>query len=92
MKAELKTVRKKMTAGDLKGIIDLPNYTDNQRVEITVVPAESVVKRKKMSPEEIEAALNKLTGCLKGLADPTKDMAYWRSERLAEKYGLKFAD
>ena len=89
---ELKTVRKEMTAGDLKGIIDLPNYADNQRVEVSVVPAEPVRERKKMSPEEIEAALNKLTGCLKGLVDPTKDMAYWRMERLAEKHGLKFAD
>lgn len=91
MNSKMKTVRKEMTAGDLKGIIDLPNYEDNQRVEIKIAPAEPE-ERKKMSREEIEAALNKLTGCLKGLVDPTKDMAYWRSERLAEKHGLKFAD
>lgn len=88
----METVRKEMNAGDLKGIIDLPDYADNQRVKITVVPVEPVEERKKMTPEEIEAALNKLTGCLKGLVDPTKDMAYWRGERLAERYGLKFAD
>ena len=88
----MKTVRKEMNAGDLKGIIDLPNYADNQRVKITVMPVEPVEERKKMSREEIEAALNKLTGCLKGLVDPTKDMSYWRGERLAERYGLKFAD
>lgn len=92
MKTKMKTVRRQMTARDLKGIIDLPNYADNQRVEVTVVPAKPAEEQKKMSPEEIEAALNKLTGCLKGLADPTKDMAYWRGERLAEKHGLKFAD
>lgn len=92
METKMKTVRKEMNAGDLKGIIDLPNYDDNQRVEITVEPAEPVVERKKMTPEEIEAALNRLTGCLKGLVDPTKDMAYWRGERLAEKHGIKFAD
>ena len=89
MNAEPKTVRKEMLARDLKGIIDLPDYADNQRVEITVAP---VVERKKMTPEEIEAALGRLTGCLKGLVDPTKDMAYWRGERLAEKHGIKFAD
>jgi starvation-inducible outer membrane lipoprotein len=88
----MKTVRKEMNVGDLKGIIDLPDYDDNQRVEITVAPVEPVAKRKKMTPEEIEAALGRLTGCLKGLVDPTKDMAYWRGERLAEKHGLKFAD
>ena len=92
MNVKMKTVRKEMTAGDLKGLIDLPNYADNQRVSITVSPAEPVKERKKMSPEEIEAALGRLTGCLKGLVDPTKDMAYWRGERLAEKHGLKFDD
>lgn len=92
MKTELRTVSKQMTAGDLKGIMDLPNYADNQRVKITVSPAEPVLERKKMSPEEIESALNKLTGCLKDLVDPTKDMAYWRNERLAERYGIKFSN
>ncbi|MBR4153565.1 MAG: hypothetical protein IKT98_11490 [Selenomonadaceae bacterium] len=92
METKMKTIRKEMNAGDLKGIIDLPNYDDNQRVEIIVSPAAPVVERKKMTPEEIEAALGRLTGCLKGLVDPTKDMAYWRGERLAEKHGLKFAD
>ncbi len=59
-------------------------------MKVTVAPAEPVVERKKMTPEEIEAALNKLEGCLKGLVDPTKDMAYWRGERLAEKHGLAY--
>lgn len=45
MKTEFKTVRKQMTARDLKGVIDLPNYADNQRVEITTMPTESVVER-----------------------------------------------
>ena len=88
----MKPVRKEMTAGDLKGIIDLPNYADNQRVEVTVAPAEPVEERKKMTPEEIEAALNRLTGCLKGFADPSKTLDDWRKERLEERYGVKFAD
>ena len=88
---ELKTIRKEMTAGDLKGIIELPNYADNQRVKITVAPAEPVEVRKKMSPEEIDEIMGRLIGCLE-VSDPTKTMADWREERLAEKYGIKFAD
>ena len=34
----MEPVTVKMNAGDLKGIIDLPNYPDNQPVEITVKP------------------------------------------------------
>lgn len=34
----MQTVKVKMNAGNLKGIIDLPNYPDDQRVTITVNP------------------------------------------------------
>lgn len=88
MKAELKTVRKEMTAGDLKGIIDLPDYADNQLVEVTIHPAE---EKKILSDEEINAIMDRLTGCLKG-ADPSKTLDDWRTERLEERYGIKFAD
>ena len=87
----MKFVHKEMNAGDLKGIIDLPDYADNQRVEVTVAPAAPVEERKKLSPEEIDEIMGRLIGCLEGL-DPTKTMADWREERLAEKYGIKFAD
>ena len=86
MNAELKTVRKEMTAGDLKGIIDLPNYADNQRVEVTIYPA-TVREPKKI----LNAIMDRLTGCLKG-ADPSKTLDDWRTERLEERYGIKFAD
>lgn len=90
MNAELKTVRKEMTAGDLKKIIDLPNYDDNQRVEITVKPA--VEQEKKiLSEEEINAIWDNITGCLKGL-DKTKTLDDWRTERLEERYGIKLSD
>ena len=59
----MKTIRKEMNAGDLKGIIDLPDYADNQRVEITVAPAE---EKKILSDEEIDEIMGRLTGCLKG--------------------------
>ena len=86
MTAELKTVRKEMTAGDLKGIIDLPNYADNQRVEVTIYPTE---EKKILSEEEINALLDDLTGCLKG-ADKSKTLDDWRTERLAERYGIAY--
>ena len=85
---KLKTVHKKMFARDLKGLIDLPNYADNQRVEVTVYPAE----KKILSPEEVDAIMNRLTGCLQGLVDPSKTLDDWRAERLEERYGIKFAD
>ncbi|MBR1646603.1 MAG: hypothetical protein IJ685_07480 [Selenomonadaceae bacterium] len=89
MNAKLKTVRKEMTAGDLKGIIDLPNYDDNQRVKITVTPAEPVAEKKILSDEEINALLDDLTGCLKD-ADKSKTLEDWRTERLEERYGLAY--
>ena len=89
MNAKLKTVRKEMTAGDLKGIIDLPNYDDNQPVKITVTPAEPVAEKKILSEEEINALLDDLTGCLKD-ADKSKTLDDWRTERLEERYGLAY--
>ena len=40
MDMNLKTVHKKMLARDLKGIIDLPKYADDQLVSVTVYPTE----------------------------------------------------
>lgn len=90
MNTELKTVRKEMTAGDLKKIIDLPDYDDNQRVKITVAPAEKVEK-KILSEEEINAIWGRISGCLAGL-DKSKTLDDWRMERLEERYGIKFSD
>ena len=91
MNAELKTVRKEMTAGDLKGIIDLPNYADNQLVKVTVYPTVPEEPKKILSEEEIAAIWDRLTGCLKGV-DPSKTLDDWRRERLEERYGIKLAD
>ncbi len=87
---ELKTVRKEMNAGDLKGIIDLPNYADDQPVEITVTPA---AERKILSDEEIAAIWSKIEGYWAGVkVDKSKTLDDWRKERLEERYGIKFAD
>ena len=61
MKIKTQTVRKEMLARDLKGIIDLPNYDDNQLVEVAVYPTE---KKEKLPPEEIEALLDRITGAI----------------------------
>ena len=82
---KMKTIRKKMLARDLKGLIDLPDYDDAQRVEVTVMPAE---EKKILSEEEINAIMDRLTGCLKGLADPSKTLDDWRAERLEKRYAI----
>ena len=48
---KMKNVRAKMLAKDLKGIVNLPNYDDNQPVEITISPAneEKAVTREERS-------------------------------------------
>jgi len=86
MKTGLKTVHKNMFARDLKGVIDLPDYDDNQLVKVTVYPTE---EEKKLTPEEFTAILEKITGAIP-YTDKTLDEL--RIERLEKKYGLKLAD
>lgn len=88
MNVKMKTVRKEMNAGDLKGLIDLPDYKDNQRVEITIRPV-----KKKLSDEEIAAIWSRIEGYWAGVkVDKSKTLDDWRKERLEERYGIKFAD
>ena len=68
----MQTVKVKMNAGDLKGIIDLPNYPDDQRVTITVNP-------------EVQA-LAELAGCLSNSPDKYKTRDEIRYERIMSKY------
>lgn len=88
MKTKMKIVRKNMLARDLKGLMELPNYDDNQLVEVTVYPTE---EERKLSPAERKKILDSLVGCLKGV-DPSKTLDDWRRERLEEKHGIKLAD
>ena len=87
---KMKTIRKKMLARDLKGLIDLPDYDDDQRVEVSVMPDETQDK-KLLSEEEINAIWDRLAGCLAGI-DKSKTLDDWRKERLEERYGVKLAD
>lgn len=88
MDFKMKNVRKKMLARDLKGIIDLPNYDDDQLVQVTVYPAE---EEKKLTPEEHDKIWKNLQDALAGV-DKSKTLDDWRKERLEERYGIKFAD
>ena len=90
MKTNLKPVRKSMLVRDLKRGIDLPDYDDNQLVEVSIHPT-AKEEKKPLSKAEIKALLDSLTGCLKG-ADPNKTLDDWRKERLEERYDIKLAD
>ena len=82
MNNELKTVRKQMTAGDLKGIIDLPDYDDNRRVEVTVTPAE---EQTELSAEELKKVVKSLVGAI---PYTDKSLDELRMERLEKKYEI----
>ena len=82
----MQTVKVKMNAGDLKGLIDLPDYPDDQRVTITVNPE---VKENARSKEEIRAALDEIKKFWAYLDknEPHKTLEEYRLERLEKKYG-----
>ena len=79
----MQTVKVKMNAGDLKGIIDLPDYPDDQRVTITVNPE---VKEKSVNTEELKKILKELAGCLSNSPDKYKSRDEIRYERIMSKY------
>ncbi len=79
----MQTVKVKMNAGDLKGIIDLPNYPDNQPVEITVSPE---LAEKALSKDEVEKIVSELAGCLANSPDKNKSLDEIRYERIMSKY------
>ena len=82
----MQTVKVKMNAGDLKGLIDLPDYPDDQRVTITVNPE---VQEREYSKEEIRAALDEIKKFWAYLDknEPPKTLDEYRLERLEKKYG-----
>ena len=82
------SVHKKMLAKDLKGIVNLPNYDDNQLVEITILP----IKEKTLTREERKRALERIDEIMAPALkspdfDPNKTLDEYRMERLEEKYG-----
>ena len=79
----MEPVTVKMNAGALKGIIDLPNYPDDQPVEITVSPEK---EQKPLSKEEVKKILSELAGCLSHSPDKNKSLKEIRYERIMGKY------
>ncbi len=89
-KKMLLNVRKKMLAKDLKGIINLPNYPDNQPVEIMISPAAE--KEKPLTREERKEAWRKIDEIMAEVRnspnfDPNMTLEDYRMERLEAKYG-----
>ena len=82
MEIKMKTVRKKMLARDLKGLIDLPNYDDNQCLEVTVHPTE---EQTELSAAELKKLVHSLVGAIPH-TDKTLDEL--RMERLASRYAI----
>lgn len=85
----MKNVRTKMLAKDLKSIVNLPNYPDNQLVEILTLP---VSEEKKSTPEEIDNALKRIDEIMAPVLsnpdfNPNKTLEEYRLERLEKKYG-----
>lgn len=78
----MEPVTVKMNAGALKGIIDLPNYPDDQPVEITVSPEK---EQTPLSKEEVKKILSELAGCLSHSPDKNKSLKEIRMERLNDK-------
>ena len=78
---KMKTVRKKMLARDLKGLIDLPDYDDAQPVEVAVTPEEQT----ELSAEELKKVVKSLVGAIP-YTDKTLDEL--RMERLEKRYAI----
>ena len=91
---KMKNVRAKMLAKDLKGVVDLPDYPDNQLVEITVLPAFTVLtsdEEKPLTREERSKILKEIKDIMSEAKknpdfNPNKTREEYRMERLAEKY------
>lgn len=87
-KKTMLSVRKQMLAKDLKGIVNLPNYDDNQPVEITIFPLE---EEKPLTREERKAVWSEIDKIMAEVRnspnfDPNMTLDDYRMERLAAKY------
>lgn len=85
----MKNVRKKMLAKNLKGIVNLPNYDDNQLVEIMINPVE---EEKILTPEDSKEAWRKIDEIMAEVRNspnfnPNMTLEDYRAERLEAKYG-----
>ena len=79
----MQTLNFKIKAGDLKGIVDLPNFDDEQLVNITVSPE---TEKKSLTEEEVIEIINELAGSLANSPDKNKSLEQIRYERIMSKY------
>ena len=79
----MQTLNFKIKAGDLKGIVDLPNFDDEQLVNITVSPEP---EKKSLTEEEVIEIINELAGSLANSPDKNKSLEQIRYERIMSKY------
>ena len=79
----MQTVTVTLNAGDLKKVIDLPNFRDDQRVKITV---SNDVEETNLTKEEIIGIVNELAGSLSNSPDKNKSLDEIRYERIMNKY------
>jgi len=75
---EMKNITAQMLAKDLKTLVSLPNYDDNQKIELLIRPL-GEKKRTRTAAEIVKS----LTGVI---PDKGQSLEEIRSERLAKKY------
>ncbi len=76
----MQTLSFNMKAGDLKKVIDLPNFSDDQRVKVTVNPE---TEEKVLSKAEVEKIVRSLIGSIPDTGETLEEI---RMERLMKKY------
>ena len=79
----MQTLNFKIQAGALKGIVDLPNFRDDQHIEIAV---KSESEKEALTKEDVHKIINELAGCLSNSPDKNKSLDEIRHERIMNKY------
>ncbi len=81
----MQTVNVKMKAGDLKGIVDLPNFDDEQLVNVTVSPETENKKITEQDFKDLLAEIKNFWATHEKIENKT--LEDYRMERLEKKYG-----
>ena len=79
----MQTLNFKIKAGALKGIVDLPNFDDEQLVNISVSPE---TEKKSLTEDEVLEIINELADSLANSPDKNKSLEQIRYERIMSKY------
>ena len=79
----MQTLNFKIKAGALKGIVDLPNFDDEQLVNISVSPE---TEKKSLTEDEVLEIINELADSLANSPDKNKSLEQIRYERIMQKH------